>query len=446
MSFLKPLGGAKENDEKVTGGRAIPAQKVKVIREYVVVEVFPWGHACLQAPSELQLARWRQAAACTDVSPPLQEGSSARAAQGVAPRRGEEKQLTLGNQADSLSGSEGSENLKISCSEPPASGAKQSFQSVFPLPADAIVHQSVNVETGSGSLPAQTERGSARTLGCVDGKEPKLEDFELAILEHQAILHYDGGDGRLRVDWRAEEPAIHLPADQPQGGVSVPVPAPGFPVPCRESETHGQVQGGLSTGQRVGSAKRGLCKPAPLAVETTETRVPSLFGVPESFQSVVPLPADAIVHQSDNVATGSGSLPAQTERWIDHRVKEEDGDDKQLGVSCMKTLPDELEALEADDVGNDGGVELARQPAALDIDDGGAVRPRDLEAHAVKAGLVSVIKALQRAGQSTRMAWGAYCDEHADGVKDPDRHDVESLVCFMNSRSELWQIASELLP
>ena len=84
--------------------------------------------------------------------------------------------------------------------EPPASGAKQSFQSVFPLPADAIVHQSVNVETGSGSLPAQTERGSARTLGCVDGKEPKLEDFELAILEHQAILHYDGGDGKLRVD------------------------------------------------------------------------------------------------------------------------------------------------------------------------------------------------------------------------------------------------------
>ena len=38
--------------------------------------------------------------------------------------------------------------------------------------------------------------------------------------------------------------------------------------------------------------------------------------------------------------------PAQTERRIDHRVKEEDEDDKQLGVTCMKTLPDELEALE----------------------------------------------------------------------------------------------------
>ena len=30
---------------------------VKVIKEYVIIEVFPWGHACLQAPSELQLAR-----------------------------------------------------------------------------------------------------------------------------------------------------------------------------------------------------------------------------------------------------------------------------------------------------------------------------------------------------------------------------------------------------
>ena len=52
------------------------------------------------------------------------------------------------------------------------------------------------------------------------------------------------------------------------------------------------------------------------------------------------------MHQSDNVATGSGSFPAQTERWIDHRVKEKDGDDKQLWVTCMKTLPGELEALE----------------------------------------------------------------------------------------------------
>ena len=165
MSFL--LGMSFER-EKVAGGGSLPAQlpEVKVIKEYVIVEVFPSGHACLQAPSALQLARWRQAAASTDLSPPPVEGVSAQAAQGDAPRRGEEKQLTLGNQADSLSGSGGSEDLKISCSEPPASGAEQ----------------------------------SARTLGCVDGKEPKLEDFELAILEHQAILHYDGGDGKLRVD------------------------------------------------------------------------------------------------------------------------------------------------------------------------------------------------------------------------------------------------------
>jgi hypothetical protein len=200
-------------------------------------------------------------------------------------------------------------------------------------------------------------------------------------------------------------------------------------------------------------------------------KVPSLFGVPEFFQSDVPLPADAAVHQSDNVETGRRASPAQTERWIDHRVaidapwhavqpsgsalaeqdgvvvKEEvGGDEKQLGVSCMKTLPDDLEALEADDVGDDGGAELARQPAAVDIDDGGAVFSRDLEAPAVKAVLVKVIKAMQRAGQSTKMAWGAYCDESANGVRDPDRHDIESLVCFMNSRSEFRQFARELLP
>jgi hypothetical protein len=50
-----------------------------------------------------------------------------------AGRRGEEMQTTLGNQADSVSGSKGSLDLKISCSEPPAL-AKQSaraFESVI---------------------------------------------------------------------------------------------------------------------------------------------------------------------------------------------------------------------------------------------------------------------------------------------------------------------------
>ena len=150
------------------------------------------------------------------------------------------------------------------------------------------------------------------------------------------------------------------------------------------------------------------------------TCLASAFREPnESFQSGVPLPADAVEHQSGNVETGSGSLPAQTEGWIDHRVA--------IDAPWRAAQP--------------SGSALAEQ-------DGVVVKEEDGvdEALAVKAGLVLVIKALQRAGHSTKMAWGAYCDESANGVKDPDRHDTESLVCFMNSRREFWQIATELLP
>jgi hypothetical protein len=291
------------SSEKVdyTGSCESPAQTSKspkvvlrYITQFVVIEVGSHGRCAAQWPDDLATAAWRQRCgqasaqeqltlgnqadsqsgsggsenlkiSCREValggyqcptfdSPDaVDSGGPAAAAQteGVAPRSGEDEQLTLGNQADSLSGSGGSENLKISCREPPALGAEQ----------------------------------SARFLGCVDGKEPKLEDFDLAILEHQAILYFVGsGDGRLQVDWSSAEPSIHQPVEQPQGGVSVPVPAPGFPVPCLGGETQGQVQGGLSTDLRVGSAKGGLCQPEPLAVEATEALVPSLFGVPDTFR------------------------------------------------------------------------------------------------------------------------------------------------------------------
>jgi hypothetical protein len=384
MSFLVPLGGAKENDEKVTGGRESPAQKVKVIREYVVIEVFPWGHASLQAPSELQLARWRQAAACTDVAPPLHGGSTDRSAQEAAPRRGEEKQLTLGNQADSLSGSGGSEDLKISCSEPPASAEQP-----------------------------------ARTLGCVDGKEPKLEDFELAILEHQAILHYSSGDGRLQVDWSAEEPTIHQPDEQPLGGDSAPVPAPGFPVPCLGGETQGQVQGGLGTGLRGGRAKGGLCKPEPLA------GVSSLFGVPDTFEGVktsqtqAPISPAVAAGMLDAVTVPSlavGASPAQQEKRIDGESEEEEERDTGQAPAKKLTLLEELRAA------GSGQSLLEELEEWEDWED-------------EKAGLVEKIKALQRGDQSAKRAWWVHCEVSANGTKDPSLHDVESLNSFLSKVS-----------
>ena len=47
---------------------------------------------------------------------------------------------------------------------------------------------------------------------------------------------------------------------------SVPVLAPGFPVPCLGSETQGQVQGGLGTGLRCGSSA-ARCSAAELGTE-----------------------------------------------------------------------------------------------------------------------------------------------------------------------------------
>jgi len=48
-----------------------------------------------------------------------------------------------------------------------------------------------------------------------------------------------------------------------------------------------------------------------------------------------------------------------------------------------------------------------------------------------KAALVQQIKDLQRSDQSKKEAWWAYCDEQLGGVKDPNRHDKETLNAFI---------------
>jgi len=50
-----------------------------------------------------------------------------------------------------------------------------------------------------------------------------------------------------------------------------------------------------------------------------------------------------------------------------------------------------------------------------------------------KKAMVDKIKALQRSNPDAKQAWWAYCDAEAKGVKDPSRHEIESLEMFMVS-------------
>jgi len=48
-----------------------------------------------------------------------------------------------------------------------------------------------------------------------------------------------------------------------------------------------------------------------------------------------------------------------------------------------------------------------------------------------KKALVDKIKALQRSSPDTKEAWWAYCDTEQQGIKDPSRHEIESLETFL---------------
>merc|ERR1719221_1737600 len=48
-----------------------------------------------------------------------------------------------------------------------------------------------------------------------------------------------------------------------------------------------------------------------------------------------------------------------------------------------------------------------------------------------KMELVNKVKAFQRADQQCKDAWHRYCDEQLSGVRDPSRHEAETLRTFL---------------
>lgn len=63
-----------------------------------------------------------------------------------------------------------------------------------------------------------------------------------------------------------------------------------------------------------------------------------------------------------------------------------------------------------------------------------------------KADLVDQIKALQRSGLEAKEAWWAFCDESLGGVRDPNRHDEETLMDFIATRSSSGSLLPPMPP
>lgn len=49
-----------------------------------------------------------------------------------------------------------------------------------------------------------------------------------------------------------------------------------------------------------------------------------------------------------------------------------------------------------------------------------------------KGQLVDKIKTLQRSGEEMKQAWWNFCDNNLGGVRDPNRHDIETLQAFLS--------------
>lgn len=62
-----------------------------------------------------------------------------------------------------------------------------------------------------------------------------------------------------------------------------------------------------------------------------------------------------------------------------------------------------------------------------------AAQVADASADPAKTELVDKIKALQRADPEAKQAWWKFCDEALGGMKDPNRHDANTLQQFMSS-------------
>jgi hypothetical protein len=234
--------------------------------------------------------------------------------------------------------------------------------------------------------------------------------------------------------------------------VSVPVLAPGFPVPCLGGETQGQVQGGLGTDLRADRGKAAVearlaaeAKAADEARLAEEARLAAGAKAAEEARLAAEakaaeemrLAAEAKVAEEARLAAEAKAaeearLTAEAKAAEEARL---DAGAKAAGEACDTglSLLQELQAAEeraesarglealATEEGSDG-------PAGFVGDDGGLSLLEELE----KIDLVNRIKALQRANQLAKIAWWAHCEEAAGGTKDPDRHPTASLKAFLN--------------
>lgn len=62
---------------------------------------------------------------------------------------------------------------------------------------------------------------------------------------------------------------------------------------------------------------------------------------------------------------------------------------------------------------------------------GGGKFPESQDNSPEKQALVDRIKAMQRTDPSLKDAWWAYCDAECKGVKDPNRHEIDTLEAFL---------------
>ncbi|CAK0899108.1 unnamed protein product [Prorocentrum cordatum] len=75
--------------------------------------------------------------------------------------------------------------------------------------------------------------------------------------------------------------------------------------------------------------------------------------------------------------------------------------------------------------------QVAAQGMQVSAGDGARVVTAADQEDPVKCALVQQCKQFQRRGPTEQQAWWAYCDSSYSGIRDPSRHDVNSLSNFL---------------
>ena len=71
----------------------------------------------------------------------------------------------------------------------------------------------------------------------------------------------------------------------------------------------------------------------------------------------------------------------------------------------------------------------------------------DMDTSAQKQALVDKVKHLQRTNMSSKESWWVYCDQQCGGMRDPMRHDVNSLEAWLASQgATAYMIHDDLMP